>query len=161
MRSAQEKTSLHYQGMFEHYQIEIRVKRNPVDSCVCVIGGGENRVILITYVNDFIFVPKTIKKLQPVKSQMNSKFKIVDLGQSSTFLESRQNKMELLDDFVYVKTDTHRKIAPDHEITRNNIVGKQTVTVRRELLLLLDPWLEKHDLQLWQPYSEYLAVATS
>lgn len=55
-------------------------KRTIADPCVYVFGKGDDRVIVIVYVDDLIISSKKIEKLQNVKIKLSSQFKITDLG---------------------------------------------------------------------------------
>ena len=70
----------------DDFILKIGGKRTPADPCVYVIGGGEDRVILVIYVDDLIFASKNIKQIQSVKSSIGSTFKMTDLGPISSIL---------------------------------------------------------------------------
>lgn len=68
------------------YLVENGGECTPADPCVYVFGKGENRVIIIIYVDDLILASKTLQKLESIKAKLKSAFKMVDLGQISNIL---------------------------------------------------------------------------
>lgn len=55
-------------------------ERTMADPCMYVFGKGDDRVILLSYVDDIILASKKIERLEFVKSKLKSTFKMVDLG---------------------------------------------------------------------------------
>jgi hypothetical protein len=61
-------------------------RRTPSDPCVYVFGENDERVIIIIYVDDLILASKKLEKLNEVKKNMKSEFKIKDLGPINNIL---------------------------------------------------------------------------
>lgn len=62
------------------YIINNRGVRTVADPCIYVFGKGDERVIVIIYVDDLILASKRAKELEIVKSKLKSAFEMVDLG---------------------------------------------------------------------------------
>ena len=71
---------------FDNYLRKIGCSRTIADPCIYVFGDTEDKVILIIYVDDFLFISKNLKELECVKSKITSEFKVIDLGQISSIL---------------------------------------------------------------------------
>jgi hypothetical protein len=61
-------------------------RRTPSDPCVYVFGENDERVIIIIYVDDLILASKKLEKLNEVKKNMKSEFKMKDLGPINNIL---------------------------------------------------------------------------
>lgn len=61
-------------------------KRTPADPCVYVFNKGEDRVIVILYIDDLILASRNIKKIEEIKTKLKSEFKMTDLGSISNIL---------------------------------------------------------------------------
>lgn len=65
---------------FDEYVTNNGGKRTAADPCMYVFDEGDNRVIMLIYVDDLILVSKKIEKLEFLKSKLKLAFKMVDLG---------------------------------------------------------------------------------
>ena len=65
---------------FDKYVTNNGGKRTMADPCLYVFGEGDNRVIMLIYVDDIILASKRIEKLETVKTKLKTAFKMVDLG---------------------------------------------------------------------------------
>ncbi|KAH0816989.1 hypothetical protein GEV33_005802 [Tenebrio molitor] len=61
-------------------------RRTPSDPCVYVFGENDERVIIIIYVDDLTLASKKLEKLNEVKKNMKSEFKMKDLGPINNIL---------------------------------------------------------------------------
>ena len=131
----------------DDFILTIGGKRTPADPCVYVIGEGEDRVILVIYVDDLIFASKNIKQIQSVKSLISSTFKMTDLGPISSILginverEGPTEKIrlsqkkyinDLLEEFNMIKAKTvSTPIEPNIKISKN--MCPVTIDERKEM----------------------------
>lgn len=65
---------------FDKYVTNNGGKRNMADPCLYVFNEGDDRVIMLIYVDDLILASKRVEKLESIKSKLKSAFKMVDLG---------------------------------------------------------------------------------
>lgn len=65
---------------FSKYVISIGGKRTMADPCLYVFDEGDDRVIVLIYVDDLILASKKLKRLELIKSKLKSAFKMMDLG---------------------------------------------------------------------------------
>lgn len=65
---------------FDKYVTNNGGKRTMADPCLYVFDEGDDRVIMLIYVDDLILASKKVEKLERVKSKLKSAFKMVDLG---------------------------------------------------------------------------------
>lgn len=61
-------------------------RRTEADPCVHIFGANNDKVIMISYVDDIILASKDKNKLNEVKYKLKSKFEMTDLGPISNIL---------------------------------------------------------------------------
>lgn len=71
---------------FDKFINELGGRRTLADPCTYIFDEGDNRVIIIIYVDDLLIASKKIERLEFIKSKLKSKLKMVDLGKAHNIL---------------------------------------------------------------------------
>ena len=75
-----------WNNMLDNYLVENDFMQSPTDNCVYTKHEGNNIVVIVLWVDEFIVVAKDPKVLSENKQILKDKFKMKNLGKLSYFL---------------------------------------------------------------------------
>lgn len=112
--------------------ISLGFKASETDPCLFKSTGGDDTIYIIIHIDDMVIASKSNKTVETLKTAINEKFKIVDLGELSLYLGITVRRDE--EGYVYISQSSYIKRIIDRSRLTDPKISKYPLDVGYEKL---------------------------